>query len=85
MDVRSASSNFGKAVVSGLKSGIMRVYSHCPAKFCTRALAFGSCNMRGICVCWTLMSLNEPGAAAVNRASSGIVLQRKYDSRDAIS
>ena len=63
----------------------LRSCSHWPAKFATRAWAFGSASIRRTCCSSTSGSCSVPASAASSRASSGMLLHRKNERRDASS
>ena len=83
MEVRSSSSNCGNTFGSGLTLASLRSVSHWPAKFCTNAADFGSASIRLTCASRFFRS--PPFAANANSSSSGMLLQRKYESRLASS
>ena len=71
--------------MSGVIESRLRRWSHCDAKFVTRLLDRGSASMR---VTWrssTAGLSRSPRAARSISSSSGMLLQRKNDSRDASS
>ena len=85
MALRRSSSKLGKRSGSGLKLSRLRSSSHCPAKFSTNATDLGSSSMRRTCASITsgLWSLRSP--ANRNSSWSGMLLQRKYERREASS
>ena len=60
-----------------------RRFSHWPAKFSISAVDFGSATIRRTCFSSTAGSGSRPCSARVRSSSSGMLLQRKNDSRDA--
>ena len=48
-----------------------------------KARAFGSASMRSTCPERTSGSCSRPAAASAIRSSSGMLIQRKYESREA--
>ena len=82
---RKVSSKFGKSSSFGATLCRLRRKSHWPAKLFTKASAFGSASMRRTCFSSAAGSLNFPCAAALIRSSSGRLLHRKNESREASS
>ena len=82
---RSGSSKSGKSVGSGASSSSRRVWSHWPAKLAESACARGSASMRRVWARSVSPRRRTPRAASWNSSSSGMLLQRKYDSRAARS
>ena len=81
----SDSSKSGKSAGSGVNSLSLRVWSHWPAKFSARARDLGS---RSIRLTWARRlsrRRSDPWAARRKSSSSGMLLQRKYESREARS
>jgi len=64
---------------------ICPVLNHSLWKLATAVLAFGSWSMRRTCASMSAGALSVLAAAASNNALSGMVPQRKYESRVAIS
>ena len=85
MDRRNSSSNSGKRSPSGWASVKLRNCSHWPAKFSTSADERGSASIRRAWRRNVSMDRRLPFAAVPKRASSGMLLQRKYERRDANS
>ena len=75
----------GTSARSARRCAMLRSCSHWPAKFSTSALAFGSASMRRTCWASVAGSCSLPRSARSSSSSSGMLLQRKNDSRDASS
>ena len=82
---RRFSSNSGNATGSGTMLARSRSRSHCPAKLSTRACARSSASMRRTCSARTRGDFSVPRSARSSNGSSGMLLQRKNDNRDASS
>ena len=81
-----AASKSGNISGSGVTPSSSRRLSHCVAKFWTRASLLGSASIRRTCCSmhgWIAQLL--PASARANSSSSGMLLQRKYESREASS
>ena len=85
--VRRLSSNHGYLrLASGVSSQTLRTCSHWLKKFCTSAVrARGSASMRRTCRSNTFASRSFPRIARSSSSSSGMLLHRKNDRRDASS
>ncbi len=82
---RRFSSKSGKARRSGFTPSRFRRYSHCDAKFVTRLSLRWSASMRSICSPRVFLSLSKFCSARSSKTSSGPLLQRKNDKREASS
>ena len=81
---RSPSSKVTLVSVTSLTAS-SRLPSHSPARFPTSADDFGSASMRCTSATTAAPSCSAPAAARASSASSGMLLQRKYERRDATS
>ena len=66
-----------------VRSRSARTFSHWPVKLVTNDSDFGSASIRRTCCSSTAGSFSRPCAATVISSSSGMLLQRKNDSREA--
>ena len=83
--LRRLSSKWNSTSGLGWCTATLRMNSHCPAKFSTSACERGSASMRFTCCCRTSGLLSVFFSATCRSSSSGMLLQRKNDSRDARS
>ena len=70
---------------SGSSASMSRTFSHSNAKLVVSVFERGSASMRRTCCSSTLGSLSLPCSATVSSSSSGMLLHRKNDRRDASS
>ena len=82
---RRGSSKAGNMVESGLTADRLRSWSHWPAKFSTSPWALGSLSIRDTCLVSVSGVCSVFSAASLISSSSGMVLHRKYERREAIS
>ena len=82
---RSALSKSGNRSRSGDTDSSARNCSHCPPKASTSAPAFSSFSMRRTCAASTRGWRRVPSSAHRRSSASGMLAQRKYDSRAASS
>ena len=82
---RRLSSNSGNRLTSGVTARMFRSSSHCAAKLLTSADERGSASIRRTCAASTARSFSFPLSAASSSSSSGMLLHRKNDSREASS
>jgi hypothetical protein len=85
MSGTSAEFHVGNMVVSFWMLVILPSSSHCSLKCATVSCARGSASMRITCALTWSRVVKAPASAAAMSASSGMVLQRRYDKRVAIS
>ena len=78
---RGSTDRQGRTAVSAR----LRSCSHCPAKLLVSAAARGSASIRRTCRSSSTGSRRRPASADRSSASSGMLLQRKKESRDASS
>ncbi len=83
MEKRRLFSKAGNRSRSGATDSRARNCSHCPPNASTSARDFGSFSMRRTCVSSTAGSRSVPWAAQRKSSSSGMLAQRKYESREA--
>ena len=81
MERRNSSLNFENNPSSGVTSSRLRICSHCPAKFSTKARDRASPSIRRISD--SRFRRSKFLSASAKRRSSGMELQRKYERRDA--
>ncbi len=84
-DCRRLSSKSGNSSEFGSTLLTLRSCSHWPAKLLTSACDFGSASMRRTCCSSTAGDFSLPWLATFSSSSSGMLLQRKNDKRDASS
>ncbi len=82
---RSVLSKSGNRFTTGSLAAMPRMFSHWPVKFCTSACERGSAIMRPTCCRNVFGSCSLLAAASRISSMSGMLLQRKNDSRDASS
>ena len=80
---RRLSSKSGNRFTTGSLVFSDRTFSHWPVKLVISASDFGSASMRRTCFSSTAGSLSLPCAARSISSSSGMLLHRKKDSREA--
>ena len=82
---RSSPSNSGYTSSTGVEPSSRRSSSHWAEKLSTSARDRGSLSIRLTCASSTVRSRNRPFSARPSNSSSGMLLHRKNDSRDARS
>ncbi len=85
MALRSGSFHAGNAVGSTWCASSSRMPSHWPAKLATKVAARGSWSMRPTSEVSVASARRLFDCAAANKGASGMLLQRRYERRDASS